>query len=144
MSYFILCMTGVTNASFHVGSARQLLRTFLAEGNVLTDETVAVVNPSRNGLSKMEILYFLAGAVSGKASSMLCQQALMLFIAVWLAAMLLSALKLCPDFLWTFFISHAVVIFVVVVNCLSSIRRGYVIKLYFKPASELLVRGTKH
>ena len=95
-------MTGVTNATFHVGSARQLLRTFLAEGNILTDETVAVVNPSRNGLSKMEILNFLAGAVSGKASSMLCQQALMLFIAVFLAAMLLSALKLCQDFLWTF------------------------------------------
>ena len=53
--YFILCLTGVTNASFHVGSARRLLKTFLAEGNILTDETVAVVNPSRNGLSKMII-----------------------------------------------------------------------------------------
>lgn len=49
-----MCVTGVTNTSFHVGSARRLLKTFLDDGNILTDETVAVVNPNRNGLSKLK------------------------------------------------------------------------------------------
>ncbi|XP_070189874.1 tRNA (uracil-5-)-methyltransferase homolog B-like isoform X2 [Littorina saxatilis] len=49
-------LNGVSNASFHVGSARALLKSFMADGSILTDETVAIVNPNRNGLNKKAIL----------------------------------------------------------------------------------------
>ncbi|XP_076467004.1 tRNA (uracil-5-)-methyltransferase homolog A-like isoform X2 [Babylonia areolata] len=50
-------VNGVQNASFLWGSARQLMKTHLMEGDVLKldGETMAVVNPSRNGLNKKAI-----------------------------------------------------------------------------------------
>ncbi|KAL8599284.1 hypothetical protein ACOMHN_007999 [Nucella lapillus] len=45
---------GVQNARFLTGSARQLLQTYVAEDRDLTNQTMAVVNLNRNGLTPSE------------------------------------------------------------------------------------------